>query len=256
MAGCNQQIALGSVLHTATGIHDENVISKLRDNTEVMGNDDNGVTHLLLNVVQCLNDLSLNGDAEAGGGLVGDQQVGLEDHGHTDEDSLTETGGELAGIALADLFPVVDTHQLQCVADSILALLLGGLLLMDTVCLAQLGADGHIGVERGVGVLEDQGDLLTADTGHLALALFQKVLSLEDDLAALNAAGLIHDLHDRTGGNALTGAGLTDNTQNLTLFQRKVHAFNGLDHSAVGHMEVGTEVLNFQQHIIILVFHV
>ena len=43
-------------------------------------------------------DLRLDGDVEGGGGLVGDEQAGLVDDGHGDEDALALAAGELVRV--------------------------------------------------------------------------------------------------------------------------------------------------------------
>ena len=50
---------------------------------------------LALQRLQQLEDLRLDGDVERGGGLVGDQQVGLVGERHGDHDALALAAGEL-----------------------------------------------------------------------------------------------------------------------------------------------------------------
>ena len=247
-----QQLPLGGALHAAAGVHDENVIRELGDYAKIMGDDDDGVPHLIFDLCQRLNDLRLDGDAQTGGGLVCNEQVGLEDHGHGDENSLPEARGELAGEASHHVLPIVDAHQLEGVAALLLALLPGRVPAMDLVGLDHLLPDGHIGIEGGGRVLKDEGDLGASDLRHLLLAQLQQVLPLEKDLAALHPAGGVHNAHDGAGGHAFAGAALSDNAQHAALAQRKIHAVHRLDDPVLPDMEVGPDALHLQQDFALL----
>ena len=73
--GVEQQIPLGGALHAAAGVHHEDVVGKLGDHTEVVGDDNHGVAHLVLYLDEGLNNLRLNGDAQTGGELVDMQKL-------------------------------------------------------------------------------------------------------------------------------------------------------------------------------------
>ena len=54
----------------------------------------------LLQVAEQLEDLSLDGDVERGGGLVCDKQLGLTGQGHGNHDALAQAPRELVGIGV------------------------------------------------------------------------------------------------------------------------------------------------------------
>ena len=58
---------------------------------------------LLAQVVDEVEDLGLDGDVEGGGGLVGDEQLGLAGQRHGDHDPLAEAARELVGIGVEAL---------------------------------------------------------------------------------------------------------------------------------------------------------
>ncbi|KAG1436346.1 hypothetical protein G6F57_020707 [Rhizopus arrhizus] len=58
-------------------------------------------------------DLRLDGDVQRGGGLVGDQYLGLARQRHGDHGALTHAAGQLIGIFAHAARGVRDLHQLQ-----------------------------------------------------------------------------------------------------------------------------------------------
>ena len=56
-------------------------------------------------------DLRLDGDVERGGGLVGDQEVGLVGQRHGDHDALPLAARELMRIGVEAAFGVGQPHQ-------------------------------------------------------------------------------------------------------------------------------------------------
>ena len=112
--------------------------------------------------------------------------------------------------------------------------------------LAYLPADGQHGVEGGHGVLEDHGDLVAADVGHLVVVVIEDVLAAEVDLALDDLAGRVgYEAHDGEGGDALAGARLAHDAQGLTLVQVEGDAVHG-PHDSVGGEELGFQVFDYQ----------
>ena len=75
-----------------------------------------GVAELLLQVLDELQDLGLNGHVQSGGGLVADQDLGLAGQGNGDHNSLPHTAGVLEGVIIKPVLGIGDTpllHQLQ-----------------------------------------------------------------------------------------------------------------------------------------------
>ncbi|MNL36441.1 hypothetical protein D3C87_1585220 [compost metagenome] len=108
-------------------------------------------------------------------------------------------------------------------------------------------ADREHGVERGHGVLRDQGDAVAADLAHLGLGEAQQVLALEEDRAADDLAlGARHQPHDRQGSDALAATGFAYDAEDLALLDLEVNAVDGLDDAFLGG-EVGLQPGNLEQ---------
>ena len=104
--------------------------------------------------------------------------------------------------------------------------------------LLDLVADGEDRVERGHRLLEDQRDLGAADLLHLALVQRQQVASLEDDPAAGDPPGPLHQPQDRQRRHRLAAARLADEAQRFA----RVDVEADVDHrrgDAAGEVEHG-----------------
>jgi hypothetical protein len=105
--------------------------------------------------------------------------------------------------------------------------------------LGDLVADGEGRVEAGQWVLEDEPDLLAAQTAHRLLGEFEHVDPVEHDFAAHDLPRRIGDeSRDRQGRHALTAARLADETEGLAVVEIEGHVVDGLD-DAVRREEVG-----------------
>ena len=76
-------------------VHDVDAVGHLAHDAEVVRDPQHGHVHLVLQALQQLEDLRLDGDVERGGRLVGDQQVGLVGERHGDHDALALAAREL-----------------------------------------------------------------------------------------------------------------------------------------------------------------
>ena len=80
---------------------------------QIVGDEDDGHAHLLLQVVQQVEDLGLDGHVERRGGLVGNQQIGVVDQRHRNHDALQLSARELVRILPHAAFRLADAHALQ-----------------------------------------------------------------------------------------------------------------------------------------------
>ncbi len=71
------------------------------------------VPRLLLQPQQQVEDLRLDGRVERGGGLVGDDQLGLEGERHRDHRALPHAAGELVRVVVDPLSGLRDAHPAQ-----------------------------------------------------------------------------------------------------------------------------------------------
>src|SRR6476620_3025319 len=113
--------------------------------------------------------------------------------------------------------------------------------------LDELGPDRVDRVQRGHRVLEDHRDVVAADLAQTARAGGEQVFPVEQGLTAGDRVLLRVQAHDRQAGDALAGAGLTDDPECLAFLDAEVDAVDGLDDAVVG-LEVGLEVVDFEEH--------
>ena len=93
-----EDIVEGAALHYLAVVHDDDFLGDIGDDTKIVGDQQHRHAELALQVVDQLQDLRLDGDVERGGGLVGDQEVGLVGQRHGDHDALPLAARELMRI--------------------------------------------------------------------------------------------------------------------------------------------------------------
>ena len=86
------------VLDDAAGIHHGDAVAQLRDNAQVVGDEDDGGAMIAPHLPQKMQDLSLDRDIERRGGLVGNQHLGLADQRHGNGHALLHAPAHLKGI--------------------------------------------------------------------------------------------------------------------------------------------------------------
>ena len=90
MARPGEDLRRGARLHDAPGIHDGDRLAHLGHHAEVMGDEQDGEAHLLLQGLQQLHDLRLDRHVECRRRLVGDEQHRIADDGHGDHHALAQ----------------------------------------------------------------------------------------------------------------------------------------------------------------------
>src|SRR5206468_11221014 len=100
------------------------------------------------------------------------------------------------------------------------------------------------GVERAHRVLEDHRDLAAADPLHLALALSEQILAVEQGLATHDPRRRPRDeAHEAQARHAIARAGFAHESERLGLAERKADAVHRLDRSPAGD-DVSPKVAN------------
>ena len=160
------------------------------------------------------DDLRLHRDVERGGGLVGDDQLGLGAQRERDHHALAHAAGELVRV-------VVDALRRRRDADLIeereraLAGGGGGKLEMGQHGLDQLLAHRVQRVQAGERVLEDHRDAAPAQAPHGFAAQLVDGLAVEQDLAAGDAPGRLQQADDGRAGERLARARLAHHAEHL-----------------------------------------
>ena len=194
-------------LHDAAEVHDGDAVGDVAHHGQVVRDEDVRQPELVLQVLQQVDHLRLDGHVERGHRLVADDQLGPQGDGPGDADALSLSPGELVGVAVEVLGVEADAgHQ-------VLDLGLDATRRLDALHLERRGDDATDGVprvERRVRVLEDHLHLATQGD-HRATVQVGDVPALELDLPA----GRVQQLHDRAAGGRLAAAGLADDAQCL-----------------------------------------
>ena len=189
----------------------------------------------------------LRGDVEAGGRLVGDQQLRIAGQRQRDDDALAHAAGQLERIGVIALARAGDLDLLQRL-DRLLAAVGGRALHMLAQHVLDLVADLADRVERGARVLEDHRDFAAAQVAHLVFARGLDVDAGEHHRALGDPAGAVEDAHHRIGRHRLAGAGLADDAERLALGDGDVDVLHGLDDAAAGG-EFDGEVADVEQRL-------
>src|SRR3984893_19029669 len=127
---------------------------------------------------------------------------------------MRESGEPVAGIRNTDFLQKLDDACLD---------LFGPPGAMQLKYFAYLALDRMQGIERRHRLLEDHGDVGASDFAQPGLAVGQKILALEKNLA-LNHGGAAEQTHDRESGHRFAGAGLADEAKGAAPLPPEGHA--------------------------------
>ena len=120
------------------------------DDAHVVRDDQHGGVELVAGETQQVEDFGLHGHVEGSGGLVGEDQPGVEHQRHRDDDALLLAAGELVGIVVDAGLGLGDADLLEDV-DGLRPALLLVFHAVGTQALLDLPADGVHRVEHRVG---------------------------------------------------------------------------------------------------------
>ena len=113
VAGCGEQLVGGGGLDDPAEVHHRHAVGDVLDDPEVVGHDEVGEVELVLQPLEQVDDLRLDGHVECGHRLVADDQPRREGERTGDADALTLTAGEGGGKAVVVLGVEPDElHQL------------------------------------------------------------------------------------------------------------------------------------------------
>ena len=189
-------------------IHNGNAIGDMLHDRQVVGDKQICSTELVLEFLEQVQNLGLNGHIQSGNRLVADNQLGLQRKCTGNADTLTLTAGELMRIAVDVLG--VQSDNVQQLADALDTLLLGTHA-MNGHGLGDDLADGHAGIQRSIRILEDKLHLAT-HVLDLMLAHLGNIFTLEEHFACRR----LGQAHDGTARGGLTATRLADQAKGLT----------------------------------------
>ena len=238
MAGVIVDLVGGADLYDVAGVHHGHPVGNVGHDAQVVGDHDDGQVVFGPQLLEQLQNLSLNGHIQRGGGLVTDQDLRAAGHRNGDHHALTHAAGELVGVLLKTHFRVRDAHVpqvFQCSGSGLGALQA----LVQGHGLQNLVADGFQRVQAGHGVLHDHGNFAAPDAQPVlfgfqagqAHRLCAGGRAVVDGAAGDGAIG-VQQAHETLGEHALAGAGLAHDGQHFAPVQVQVDAADGVQHPA------------------------
>ena len=108
-----ENVLTRSALHDDAGIHDSNLLCDICHNTEIMCDHDDGCLIFLLQILNNIENLSLNCHIECGRWLVTDQNFRLTGKCNRDHNTLTHTAGKFVRILSDTFFRLRDADHAQ-----------------------------------------------------------------------------------------------------------------------------------------------
>ena len=226
--GPRQDLLGRAHLHQLAPAQDGDAMGDLGDDAEIVGDEQHAGALARLQLGHELQDLGLGGDVERRGGLVGDQQDGIEHQRHGDHDALALAAGELVRERGVDPLRLRQLHAVQDGDDLGLACC-GVEAGVGVQNLVDLLAAGHDGIERRHRFLEDHRHARAAQLAQPGLVGRQDVLALEQDLARGRLQRLGQQAHDGEGDHRLARAGFAHEADDLTGIDGEAHLFDGMD---------------------------
>lgn len=228
--------------------HDGDAVHDAADDAEIVGDEDDGHVEIPAELGEEVHDLLLDGDVEGGGGLVGDEELGLGAEGHGDHDALLHAAAELVRVGVETLAGIDDAHFVEPLDDFVIASGFGDIGAMQGEGFANLGADGEDGIEGGGGLLEDVGDFFAADGAQLALVHLEDFVAIERHLACGDAGGrLWEEAGEGEGGGAFAAAAFTDEGDGFAALELEADAFDGFHGLGVMAAEGDLEIADAEQ---------
>ena len=97
----------------ATSVHNQYPVGHPGDDTQVMGNPDDGNIEFSLQTLGQFDDLGLHSYVECRGRFIGDHEFWIAGYGHSDHDPLPHTPGKLMGIVLKALTRTGDADMIE-----------------------------------------------------------------------------------------------------------------------------------------------
>ena len=237
-----QYLARGSLFHDLAGVHDGDPVGDLRDDPQVVRDQQDAHPVLGAQFVQQTEDLCLDGDIQRGCRLIGHQQFGTAGQRHRDHGALFHAAGKLVRIFIHPQFRRGDAHLLQR-ADALLTGRPFGL--MQGERFHDLRADRHGRVQRQSRILKNVADPFAADAAQFFGAEGKGVAALQQDAAA-QVFDTGDEPGDALGGDALAAAAFAHQTNDLAGVYVQGEILHRAQKSVIG-LETEAEVFYLEQ---------
>ncbi|MNY13020.1 hypothetical protein D3C86_1461320 [compost metagenome] len=234
-------------LHQFARIHDADAIAELDHEREVVGDEENGEVELRLEGVDLLQYLPLHHHIQRRGGLIHDQELGVEGHGDGDHQPLAHAAGELVRVVLEPAR--VDVDYLQQLLGALDGLVAGHAGVVGQQHVAELLLHAQHRVQGIHGGLEHHARLAPAVAAQPLVVETEDVLPLEQDLAAADVGGRLVQPGHREGDRGLAAAGLAGEAEDFAWGYVKADRVDGAHVAALCDV-VDAEVAYRQQGLL------
>lgn len=232
MLGCADDLLDGTKLDDLASEHDRDAIAHVTDHAHVVADEEIAHAQLALQVFEEVEDLGLDGDIEGAGGLVADDEVGVEGESAGDADALALPAAELVGVAVERIAgePAAEDERFDtrselvlCADDAV-----------DKQGLAHDVDDAHARVEAARRVLKD--DLHASAEGSERRAGSGEDI---DTVKPHAARGGWDEPEDASPDGGFAGTGLADEAEGLASGDGEADAVNGADDACGAGQEPG-----------------
>ncbi|RIH82137.1 hypothetical protein Mrose_03458 [Calidithermus roseus] len=240
--GMGEEGLEAALLADLAAVHHRDAVAKVTSQGGVVGDEEHRQAQVALEVLEQVDDLGLHDHVQGAGGLVEDDQRGLEGQGHGDDHPLLHAARKLVGVAAIDLGGQPDALQKPLH-------LLPGLGLGDALQQHPLGhlvAHPQHRVEGVHGPLEDHRDTLPAQAApQLGLGEGRHFAPLKAHTALVAGDVLGQQAHQRHAQAGLAAARLPDQAQHLPPGLEREGNPVHRPHRPLGGSVVQGEVLDF-----------
>ena len=178
-------------------------------------------------------DLSLDRDVQRGGGLVGDDQIGLVQQRDRDGDALPHAAGELVRIRASAARPAKGCRPSPAHRGSARARRsrdISSCAVMASIICVSMRSTGFSVI---IGSWKIIATRLPRKLRALLVAGTGEVLAIQQNAAADHAAGRIDQAHDRIAGHRFAGTRFADQAQDLSALNGERHIVDRLHHAGL-----------------------
>ena len=223
--------------------HDADGFGIVFRQTQIVGNEDNRHAHLLLQIVEQIENLGLNGHIQSGGRLVGNQQVGFIDERHGNHDALQLTAGKFVRILLHAAFGFFDANPLQQCQCFLSCLFFAELFIVYPRRFNQLRTDTHKRIEGSHRLLENHADAVAAQItqGFLIGVQNGNAVKRNTRIFAVSGKFFRQQTHDGHGRYRLARTGFADQSQCFALCHFKADITHGV-HGFLMQFEIDVQI--------------
>ena len=247
MLGILQHLIPGAAFHNFPCVHHDNSVRQAGDNAQIVGDQQNGHSGLLLQIPELFQNLSLNGHIQRGGGLIGNQQPWIGRHGHGNHHTLPLTPGELMRVLPVYRIAIRDAGGCQAFHGSFSPLSRAQLPAVVAENFLHLLSHLLGGIQGCQSILKHKGAVLSPEAAPPGVIQLRQLPACKADAAAgEKSAGLLNQPHDALGGHGLSAAGLSHQRHGLPRLHMEGDATHGL-HRAPAAVKNDSQVADLKQ---------